>query len=104
MVRLLTYLASQPYGNDLRDALPSAGVDGTLEFRMRDTPAMGNVHAKTGSMTYVRCMVGYVTTASGEHLAFAIMLNNYVQDADEPSPSRNLDAIVELLAAYQGHG
>jgi D-alanyl-D-alanine carboxypeptidase/D-alanyl-D-alanine-endopeptidase (penicillin-binding protein 4) len=103
MVRLLTYLASQPYGAELRDALPSAGVDGTLEFRMRDTPAMANVHAKTGSMTYVRCMVGYVTTASGEHLVFAIMLNNYVQEADEPSPSRNLDAIVELLAAYQGH-
>lgn len=103
MVRLLTYLASQPYAAELNDALPSAGVDGTLEFRMRDTPAMANVHAKTGSMTYVRCMAGYLTTASGEHLAFAIMLNNYVREADEPSPSRNLDAIVELLAAYQGH-
>ncbi len=38
MVRLLSYLASQPYGAQLRDALPSAGVDGTLEWRMRDTP------------------------------------------------------------------
>ncbi|HUA82032.1 MAG TPA: D-alanyl-D-alanine carboxypeptidase, partial [Dyella sp.] len=77
--------------------------DGTLEWRMRDTAAADNVHAKTGSMTNVRCLVGYVTTAAGERLAFAIMLNNYVRNADDPSPSRNLDAIVELLAAFQGH-
>ncbi|GLQ96276.1 D-alanyl-D-alanine carboxypeptidase/D-alanyl-D-alanine endopeptidase [Dyella mobilis] len=103
MVHLLGYLAAQPYGDQLRDALPSAGVDGTLEWRMRDTTAMGNVHAKTGSMTHVRCIAGYVTTASGEHLAFAIMLNNFVREDGGPSPSRNLDAIVELLAAFRGH-
>jgi D-alanyl-D-alanine carboxypeptidase/D-alanyl-D-alanine-endopeptidase (penicillin-binding protein 4) len=102
MVRLLTYLASQPYGEQLRDALPTAGVDGTLEWRMRNTPAADNVHAKTGSMTNVRCLVGYVTTAEGERLAFVIMLNNFAQRENEPSPSRNLDAIVELLAAYRG--
>jgi D-alanyl-D-alanine carboxypeptidase/D-alanyl-D-alanine-endopeptidase (penicillin-binding protein 4) len=104
MVRLLTYLSGQPYGAQLRDALPNAGVDGTLEWRMRNTPAMGNVHAKTGSMSYVRCMVGYMTTASGERLAFAIMLNNFAHEGDGPSPSRTLDAIVELLAEFQGHG
>jgi serine-type D-Ala-D-Ala carboxypeptidase/endopeptidase (penicillin-binding protein 4) len=103
MVRLLTWLAGQPYAAQLRNALPDAGVDGTLEWRMRNTPAMDNVHAKTGSMSYVRCLVGYVTTASGEHLAFAIMLNNFAHEGDEPSPSRNLDAIVELLAGFRGH-
>ena len=102
MVHLLSYLASQPYGEQLRDALPAAGVDGTLEWRMRHTSAADNVHAKTGSMTNVRCLAGYVTTAAGEHLAFAIMLNNYVRGDDEPSPSSNLDAIVELLAAFHG--
>lgn len=102
MVHLLSYLASQPYGEPLRDALPDAGVDGTLEWRMRHTLAADNVHAKTGSMTNVRCLVGYVTTAAGEHLAFAIMLNNFVRGDEEPSPSINLDAIVELLAAFQG--
>jgi D-alanyl-D-alanine carboxypeptidase/D-alanyl-D-alanine-endopeptidase (penicillin-binding protein 4) len=103
MARLLTYLASQPYGTQLRDALPAAGVDGTLEWRMRNTAATDNVHAKTGSMANVRCLVGYVTTAKGERLAFAIMLNNFVRGEGEASPSRNLDAIVELLASFQGH-
>lgn len=103
MVHLLSYLASQPYGAQLRAALPAAGVDGTLEWRMRNTGAADNVHAKTGSMNNVRCLVGYVTTAAGERLAFAIMLNNFVHGKDEPSPSRTLDAIVELLADFQGH-
>lgn len=103
MVHLLSYLASQPYGAQLRDALPSAGVDGTLEWRMRNTAAADNVHAKTGSMNNVRCLVGYMTTAAGERLAFAIMLNNFVRGEDEPSPSRTLDAIVALLAQFQGH-
>jgi serine-type D-Ala-D-Ala carboxypeptidase/endopeptidase (penicillin-binding protein 4) len=103
MVHLLSYLSSQPYGPQLRDALPSAGVDGTLEFRMRNSSAADNVQAKTGSMTYVHSLVGYVTTASGEHLAFALIVNNYVRQGDDPSASRDLDAIAEMLAAFQGH-
>lgn len=103
MVQLLTYLSSQPYGTQLRDALPSAGVDGTLEFRMRGSAAADNVQAKTGSMTYVHCLAGYVTTSTGERLAFALMVNNYVRQGDDPSASRDLDAIAEMLAAFQGH-
>ena len=103
MVQLLAYMAKQPYATQLRDALPIAGMDGTLEFRMRDGAALNNVHAKTGSMNFVHCLVGYVTTASGEHLAFAIMLNNYVRDGELPSASRDVDAIAELLASFQGH-
>lgn len=103
MVQLLTYLSSQPYGTQLRDALPSAGVDGTLEFRMRGSAAADNVQAKTGSMTYVHCLAGYVTTSKGERLAFALMVNNYVRQGDDPSASRDLDAIAEMLAAFQGH-
>jgi len=103
MVQLLSHLASQPYAKSLRDALPIAGIDGTLEQRMRDTAAAGNVHAKTGSMTYVRCLSGYVTTASGERLVFTIMLNNFVRRSHDPDPSFDLDAMAELLAAFRGH-
>jgi D-alanyl-D-alanine carboxypeptidase/D-alanyl-D-alanine-endopeptidase (penicillin-binding protein 4) len=98
LVRLLQYLAAQPYAAQLRDALPVAGVDGTLQWRMRNTAAAGNVHAKTGSMTYVDCLAGYVTTAAGERLAFAVMLNNYRRPEDAPPAGRDLDAIVESLA------
>ncbi|OOG48053.1 D-alanyl-D-alanine carboxypeptidase/D-alanyl-D-alanine-endopeptidase [Rhodanobacter sp. C01] len=102
LVRLLGYLAAQPYAAALRDALPIAGVDGTLIGRMRGTAAENNVHAKTGSMTYVHCLAGYVTTAAGERLAFAIMLNNYEPPTDAPRASSDLDAIAVLLADHRG--
>ena len=61
----------------IEPTLPIAGVDGTLEYRMRGTPAAGNARGKTGSMTRVRTLSGYVTTQDGETLAFAILANNY---------------------------
>ena len=102
LVRILVYLAAQPYAAMVREALPIAGVDGTLIGRMRRTAAENNVHAKTGSMSYVSCLAGYVTSASGEHLAFAIMLNNYDRPADAPDASTDVDAIAVLLANYRG--
>jgi serine-type D-Ala-D-Ala carboxypeptidase/endopeptidase (penicillin-binding protein 4) len=68
---------------DPRDAaafeatLPILGVDGTLERRLRGTRAEGRVRAKTGSMSNVRALAGYVTTLAGERLAFAIVANNF---------------------------
>jgi D-alanyl-D-alanine carboxypeptidase/D-alanyl-D-alanine-endopeptidase (penicillin-binding protein 4) len=100
MVRLLTYLAAQPYAAQLHDALPIAGIDGTLAGQLRHTAAENNVHAKTGSMTYVHCLVGYVTSAAGERLAFAIMLNNYEPSADGPSAGADVNAIALLLANF----
>lgn len=102
MVRLLVYLAVQPYAAQLRDALPLAGVDGTLAWRMRDTAAAGKVQAKTGNMSGVHSLAGYVTTATGEQLAFAIMLDNYAPPAGAPSASRDVDAIAVLLANDRG--
>ena len=53
-------------------ALPVAGRDGTLAGRMTGTPAEGNVRAKTGTMSNIRTLAGYVRTRDGENLAFAI--------------------------------
>ncbi|WP_266160066.1 D-alanyl-D-alanine carboxypeptidase/D-alanyl-D-alanine endopeptidase [Dyella silvatica] len=103
MTRLLGFLASQPYAATLHDMLPIAGIDGTLQWRLRNTPASNNVHAKTGSMSQVHALAGYVTSAAGEHLAFAIMLNNYEPPAGAPSASRDLDVIAVLLANLRTH-
>ncbi|WP_109126709.1 D-alanyl-D-alanine carboxypeptidase/D-alanyl-D-alanine-endopeptidase [Dyella sp. C11] len=98
MARLLVYLAGQPYGPALVEALPIAGIDGTLQWRMRNTPAENNVHAKTGSMSFVHCLAGYVTASDGERLAFAIMLNNYSPPEGAPSATKDIDQIAVLLA------
>ena len=61
----------------LYKALPIGGIDGTLQYRMRPgTPSFRNVHAKTGSFTGINCLSGYLHTAAGHQVAFAIMNQN----------------------------
>jgi len=99
-VQLLTFMSKHRYFAQFRDALPIAGVDGTLRTRMRGTPAEGNLRAKTGSLSSVASLSGYVTTAAGEHLAFSMMLNNYPDAAALRRDS--IDAIAVLLASFAG--
>ena len=99
-VQLLTFMSKHKYFAQFRDALPIAGVDGTLRTRMRGTPAEGNLRAKTGSLSSVASLSGYVTTAGGEHLVFSMMLNNYPDAAAVRRDS--IDAIAVLLASFSG--
>jgi serine-type D-Ala-D-Ala carboxypeptidase/endopeptidase (penicillin-binding protein 4) len=78
LVAVLQRMAQPPGDPAAFEAtLPILGVDGTLEKRLRGTRAEGRVHAKTGSMSNVRALAGYVSTASGERLAFAFIANNF---------------------------
>lgn len=65
----------------LLPALPIAGVDGTLEKRMKGTRAQGNVRAKTGTLTGISSLAGYCTTADGQHLCFAIINQGIMRNA-----------------------
>lgn len=99
-VQLLTYMSRHRYAAAFREALPVAGVDGTLKNRMKGTPAAGNVRAKTGTLSTVATLSGYVTSAAGERLVFSIMLNNYPEGS---IMSRNhVDNIATLLASFKG--
>ena len=93
MARYLAHMARQPTAALFHDALPILGKDGSLWNIQVASPAAGHVFAKTG--TYVTAdylhrglivagkgLAGYMTTASGQRLAFAIYANNVpVQDA-----------------------
>ena len=59
--------------NHLLPSMPIAGVDGTLENRMRTGYAHGNVKAKTGTVTGVSALTGYLTAANGHRLCFSII-------------------------------
>jgi len=83
-------------------ALPVAGVDGTLSGRMRNTPAAGNVRAKTGTMSNIRSMAGYVSARDGERLAFVAMVNNF--EGAGAAANQALDAIAVSLASFSRSG
>ena len=57
----------------LLPSLPIAGYDGTLQKRMIGTAAEGNVRAKTGTVTGISSLAGYLTAVNGHVLAFAII-------------------------------
>lgn len=102
-VQLLTFMSRHRFANVFRDALPIAGVDGTLRNRMKNTPAENNLRAKTGSLSSAASLSGYVTTAAGERLAFSIMVNNYPSDVEPRMVC--IDPIAVLLASFaEGSG
>jgi D-alanyl-D-alanine carboxypeptidase/D-alanyl-D-alanine-endopeptidase (penicillin-binding protein 4) len=80
-------------------SLPIAGRDGTLSNRMKGTAAEGNARAKTGSMSNVRGLSGYVTTAEGEALVFSILANNF--EVAPAAITGAADAIVVKLATFR---
>jgi len=79
-------------------ALPVAGVDGTLSARMKGTPGENNVRAKTGTMSNVRSLAGYVTTRDGEALVFTCIVNNFEGTGAQANAA--LDAIAVRLASF----
>ncbi|MEP6717927.1 MAG: D-alanyl-D-alanine carboxypeptidase/D-alanyl-D-alanine-endopeptidase [bacterium] len=99
-LQLLTYMRRHRYATAFREALPIAGVDGTIRNRMKGTPAQNNLRAKTGELRSASSLSGFVTTAAGEELVFSIMVNNYPDGVNPPSVC--IDPIAVLLASFAG--
>jgi serine-type D-Ala-D-Ala carboxypeptidase/endopeptidase (penicillin-binding protein 4) len=97
MVRLLRYEAlRQKTFSRFYSSLAIAGKEGTLRNRMTGARATDNVHAKTGTLTGVSCISGYVTSADNKLCAFSIFCNHF------PGELRYIremqDSILEFIA------
>lgn len=87
-IQLLQYMAKRPDFAAYHEALPRLGVDGTLATNIpQDSPARDKVQAKTGtlysentmngaSLMTSKALAGYMTTAKGRKLIFALFVNN----------------------------
>src|SRR5437762_1244321 len=91
---LLQFAQKQPWFEAYFNSLPVAGVDGTLEDRMKNTPAAGHIHAKTGSVEHVRTLSGFADTLSGRRLIFSFLSNNQAGKNHEAA-----DALTGLCVA-----
>jgi D-alanyl-D-alanine carboxypeptidase/D-alanyl-D-alanine-endopeptidase (penicillin-binding protein 4) len=93
VVKVLDAMRRSPWAQLYRDALPVAGVDGTIGNRMRGTPAQGNAQAKTGTLDKARALSGYVTTADGHLVLFSLLANNFTV------PTREVERVQDLLVS-----
>ena len=76
IVTLLEYAQGQTWFASYYASLPVAGIDGSLQDRMKGTVAAGRIHAKTGSVEHVRTLSGFAETPSGRRLIFSFLSNN----------------------------
>jgi D-alanyl-D-alanine carboxypeptidase/D-alanyl-D-alanine-endopeptidase (penicillin-binding protein 4) len=115
MVSYLTAMHKRPDIATFMRALPILGKDGTLWNIQTESPAAGHVFAKTGTfavddplnrrlLVTGKGLAGYMTTARGEHLAFAIYVNNVsVSTAPDEVTKVIGQALGEVAAAaYEG--
>jgi D-alanyl-D-alanine carboxypeptidase/D-alanyl-D-alanine-endopeptidase (penicillin-binding protein 4) len=96
-VHLLDFMRRSEVGEVFAASLPEAGNRLGLH-RMFDTPAAGNLRAKTGTIHGVSSLSGYVTSADGERLAFSIIANDVPSTARE---KRREDAVGARLAEFR---
>ena len=98
LVAVLVHAAGSATAAEFEASLPVVGIDGTMRTRLRHEPLAGQAQIKTGTLNDVRAIAGYVTAASGERYALALMINGpYVA-------GRALAAQDELLRWVYRHG
>lgn len=96
---LLTYAARQPWGTAWRSTFPTAGVDGTLTGRFKNSPLKGKLWAKTGTLNETVALSGYLAAASGKTIAFSVMVNGHRPGSNAESMA--IERICEAIAAAE---
>jgi len=75
---ILNYMRGHRYFNTYKQSLSVSGVDGTLGHRMKLRPLRENVIGKSGYISGVRTLSGYLSTRAGRTITFSIAANNYI--------------------------
>ncbi len=101
IVQLLSWVPRQSYGSVWMDSMAVGGVDGTLRNRLLHPAVRGRVRAKTGSLTGVAALSGYVTNRLGQGTVFSIVVNHWTRESAAECRAE-IDQLVEQVAEFQG--
>lgn len=82
MVDLLQRLHGSPHGELVAGSLAVAGTSGTLKKRLTSPAVKGHLRAKTGTLSGVKALSGYLDTASGRRLTFSFLANDVTHPGD----------------------
>jgi D-alanyl-D-alanine carboxypeptidase/D-alanyl-D-alanine-endopeptidase (penicillin-binding protein 4) len=94
IVQLLTIMARSPHAQIYENSLPIAGETGTLANRFRDTPLAGRLRAKTGTLTGVVALSGYLDHPEWGPVAFSLMIDH------ANTPTRDLRAALDQVVLW----
>lgn len=94
----LVNMRQHPQFQVYKNSLSIAGVDGSLEYRFPPT-MIGRVYGKTGYISGVRSLSGYMDTSSGQTVIFSVVANNYTHSTSY------IDAVQEniIRKIYQNY-
>jgi len=91
-------MKNSQYWNIWKELFPIAGVDGTLKNRMKNTKAEANVIAKTGTISNVKGLSGYLKAANGEEVVFSFLINGHLKNSEDTELIT--DSVLSLIAEY----
>ncbi len=100
IVKIYEGFTKHQLGGHWKEAQSIAGKDGTLRSRCKGTKAEGNLRGKTGTISNVRSLSGYLTTAGGEDLAISFIVNAHLVGDTETNAIT--DGVAVMLAEYEG--
>ncbi|MEP6574319.1 MAG: D-alanyl-D-alanine carboxypeptidase/D-alanyl-D-alanine-endopeptidase, partial [Gemmatimonadota bacterium] len=98
--RVLRFIHHHPHYPVFAAGLPQSGKTGSLHDRFVGTPLEGMVHAKTGSISRVNTLSGFIEIANGRTLTFSVEANNHIQPYN--AMLHQIDSVVVALGAGAG--
>ena len=96
--QILRFIRGHPRYATFASGLPQAGVTGSLRTRFVGTPLAGRVRGKTGSISRVNTLSGYIELARGRFLTFSVQANHHVQ------PGRAILGVIDSVVVEMGKG
>lgn len=96
-VKFLSSLMDKKYYQSFYDSLPIGGQDGTLK-KMFLGSGYGNIRAKTGTLSKVKTLAGYLKTTTGKTLVFSVLVNNYYGSTDQVKA--RIEQLLEPVLSY----